>query len=534
MLKIYEGEVFIIELEEFKKNIKQTLDNITKNPDYSKMVFLLKKAGKIIAATNLKNFLENKIEIKTFLNRKGVFIEARDYCLENQVPYDTFFPVINEMGECLYLLYYEENKIYTQYRPGGHVFPPLEYNLKEEEKMDYSLVKCADVYIISQLEEYTYAIVLLLLKKYPEKTIIMLDKSVVYFPELIDCVMYIEPAKIDFKDMRRKFYSKHSMWIISEGVNYNDFPYGCFINIYNSINVLYSMVWCSKKESFGECNKDSVIYVADFCGERTGLMGYVRGIYEHYLIAKRHKWKFCVDLSNKPNQYLDSAHENMWDYFFEPLSDVSVEEAYKSFSVIRASHNNISMNDLLLPYIREESDKNANAMRNVKFNLNTRIRIQELMPEELKNNGNCVLGVVLRGTDYRDEANRKKGRGGVKVAGLQKMIAKCKFIIDLYGYQYIFLATEDLEYYKKMKEEFGNKCLSIDQKRVYYDYEGEYKSCAELLEIENGKEFGRRYLAILQALANCRALIANIDSGVAWGAKGLNGSKYEYYEIVSP
>lgn len=108
--------------------------------------------------------------------------------------------------------------------------------------MDYSLVKCADVYIISQLEEYTYTIVLLLLEKYPNKTINMLDKSAEYFPELMELIMYIKPEKIDVGDIRRRFDNKHSMWIISDEINYNDFLYGCFPDIYNSMNVLNSMV----------------------------------------------------------------------------------------------------------------------------------------------------------------------------------------------------------------------------------------------------------------------------------------------------
>lgn len=81
MLRIYDGEVFVIELEEYEKNIRQTLEKILKNPDYVKMVFLLKKAGEIIGAANLANLLKNQIIYKTFSDRGGgIFRGPRLLC----------------------------------------------------------------------------------------------------------------------------------------------------------------------------------------------------------------------------------------------------------------------------------------------------------------------------------------------------------------------------------------------------------------------------------------------------------------------
>lgn len=436
----------------------------------------------------------------------------------------------------VYILYYMENRIYTKYSPKGSVYSPLRYDLESGEKnIDYSLVKRADVYILSELEEYTYVIAMLLAKKYPHKTILILDKKVSYFPELAARTIYIESSEKDLENIYIRFYRKHCLWIISEGVNY--FPFGHFIDIYNSMNVLYSMTWCQKIEGFGDKNQDYTVYLVDFLGGpngRAGLVDYMRYVYAHYLVAKRHGWKFCVDLSRQPNQYLMAEGENMWDYYFEPLSDIPREEAYECFSVIRAYENGIRMHSApILPYMRGiYSDNNKEAMKTVRFNKKTKEKINELMPEILKRD-NYVLGVILRGTDYRKEANEYRQRG-VKVASLEKMIAKCKFIIELYGYTHIFLATEDLEYFQKVKGEFGDRCLSIDQKRRYHDYSSEYKTCADVLEIENGKEFGRTYLAVIQSLANCRSLIANMNCGATWAAEGLNNSKYEYFEVVSP
>lgn len=553
MLKIYDKEVFIIELEELLERSLETMRNILKIPNCQGMVFLLKEAGKIIAATNLANFRRNNIVFQTFSDNKRVFLEARDYCIENQVPYDTYFPVLDNMGNCAYLLHYVRNKAYMSYWKdlSCGLFP--KYDLDNHmENLDYSLVEKADLYIFSEVEEYTYAIVTFINKKYPNKPIYFLDEKISYFPKLKGKAEYIESIYC----IAEKTEKNQCLWVISDGriyegvplefyennageegpdfllKNYGKIPSESFFNVYNSINVLYSMCWCSIRESFGCENKNCHIFLADFQGGGSGLGDYIWTIYVWYSIAKKRGWKFAINLCRRPNQYLMSESENMWDYFFEPLSDLPLDEVYRSASVIRASVNHISMiENGRLPYFRYEAYATTNeVMKHIKFNTDTQNRINELIPEILKKE-NRVLGVILRGTDYRPEANEIVNRPQM-TAQLEQMIDKCKFIMELYEYETLFLATEDLEYFEIMIKEFGRQCLSIDQKRVYYDYHTGYKLCADLLKLENGKEFGRRYLAIVQSLANCKSLLTNVYNNTAWMAKTLNDSKYEYFEVI--
>lgn len=201
----------------------------------------------------------------------------------------------------MYLLYYNEDRIYSTVFPKGQIKTMPDYALEDNgEKYDYSLVENADVYIFSELEEYTYAIILLLAEAYPQKTILVLDKKISYFPELADCAVYAEPEHPGFESIYRKVYKKHCLWVISDMINYDGFPWGYLIEIYNSINVLYSMAWCRKRVRLGEKNKDCVIYLADFPGTKCGLVDYIRFTYIHYSIAKQHGWEFCVDYSRRP------------------------------------------------------------------------------------------------------------------------------------------------------------------------------------------------------------------------------------------
>lgn len=470
MLKIYDKEVFVIELEEFRENAEQMLKNITENPDYKRMVFLLKTAGKIFAAAKLEN-------------------------------------------------------------------------------LDFSLVEQADMYIFSELEEYTYALVCILSKKFPSKPIYFLDGRLSYFPELENKVKRANSV-FEIEGASRE----RCLWVISDGRIYQGIPLDYYTNvddaecsdldyrnamrspsdyfyhIYSSVQVMKSMLWCSVRESFGEKNRDKVIFLADFSGGSAGLGDYVMFLGIWRRIAKQRGWSFVVNLCHKPNQYLMSESENMWDYFFESMSDMPLDEVYESASVISAHTNGISLTSHGLPYTEHGLYRAMGNPREViqfmKFNQETRIKIDEWMPEILKTE-NRVLGVILRGTDFRPEVCKD-------TASLDKMLKKCRFIMDLYGYSHIFLATEDLEYYEKTKQEFGDQCLAIDQKRAYHDYRIGHKTCAELLAVEDGREFGRKYLAIVQSLANCKALLSNMYNNTTRMAEGLNDSKYEYFEVVTP
>ena len=162
--------------------------------------------------------------------------------------------------------------------------------------------------------------------------------------------------------------------------------------------------------------------------------------------------------------------------------------------------------------------------------METRTYINELIPREIRDNAR-VLGVIARGTDYRNEANEMIGRS-VRIPDIEDVINRCKELMITWKCDYVFIASEDAEFFDKLKEAFGSKAIYIEQKRVQHDYTQSYRSIAELLEIQNEKEYGRRYLAIIQALANCTVLLTNRTSGACSAALGLNNHNYEHYELV--
>ena len=76
--------------------------------------------------------------------------------------------------------------------------------------------------------------------------------------------------------------------------------------------------------------------------------------------------------------------------------------------------------------------------------------------------GRKVLGVLIRGSDYL-----AVGFGGSrKMATVEQMVPKIRQWMAEYGYEKVFLATEDSDILAKMKKEFGRDMIALAQERL--------------------------------------------------------------------
>lgn len=143
--------------------------------------------------------------------------------------------------------------------------------------------------------------------------------------------------------------------------------------------------------------------------------------------------------------------------------------------------------------------------------------------------GRRFLGVLIRGTDYL--VVYKDGLR--KMAGVEDMIPLIRDWIDRYGYEGIFLATEDLDVLSRMRREFEHLVIVIAQERHSVSELSGHKLLAEL-EKENALDYDSsvaestvNYFYALYMLSRCTAFIC---SGACNGydlAVGFNGGRYE-------
>lgn len=529
MLKMYSGDVFQLEISdshEFSMNISYILEQ----DSYEDKMFLLYRSGFLVGAASLNMLLQGDVTLQVFKLEDDFFEKVRDYCVKNKVAYGSAFPLINDFGECEEILLYEQNiildgpsdknpKFYESYN---------DYDFDKIENLDFSLFIDVDSIIFMELEEYTYAIAKLLLKVFPEKRLICLDErmskflsNVEYFEALEECL-----------DLKNRIIIFSDKW--NDLGKFSD----CITNVYNSINVMYSLTWIENRESFGKLYPDSIVFLIDYSTGNAGLVDIMKFTATYVMIAQKRGWIPVVNLNCHPNQYLNSIDDNMWEYFFSPVSNISIEEAYACKNVIRCSVNNIRLNEFRINIFYRKMEKLLFINHGLRWRQIIRINAECLefivsnIPNKILDANWRVLGCVARGTDYGNAANSLMNRNRAPIASIDKMITTCKWKMELWNCDYIFLATEDEKIFKKFKSEFREKLLYVNQKRVWHDYTKNYIPVAKLLDIKDGKKFGMTYLSVLYSLSRCNVLLYSARVGAVVASEALNEEGFEACERI--
>lgn len=493
---------------------------------------------------------------KTFHLSENLFLEARDYVYSNQVADGTRFPVLDAKEKRLFWIQYTENLVLGEKRSD---FPDYEKRFLDREGLDFSLLNRRRTYVFTEAEEYSVAIAGLLQKYCPEKRCIFLDKRAKYFikgksvrflPFCGTAGRYMGLLK---KWMRGKnqdigFVSRTVCLLLYRFIKFLDKKHHvCIVatdkdffwpvdSICNSAKLMYSVLWCKNRKSFGNRNGDKTIVLLDYPCFNEGLVSIMRLTYTHVRWILEKGYIPVVDLHEYPNQYLNSEKENMWEYFFEPVSEISVGEAYESKNVISASENTVLLGESKInPYQEKWGRRSLDSevfCKLIRMNKATRQYVEKKMPEKLSGR---VLGVVMRGTDYRKEAAEKINKEWRRdIVDAETFLQACIHYKNKLEYEYIFLATEDAEYFEMFRQTFGDKLLSVDQKRVSYDYKNQkYVQIKDLLAIQDGKAAGRNYLAVIHSLSVCDSLLYNIECGAVQLAECWNNNKYRICKQIA-
>lgn len=557
MIKICGSNTIYVQYEKLYKD--SCLQNdyfdslIKRKANADDVIFIITKDNKIAAAASHKDICNNNIFFKVFSICENVFEQVKDYVYSNKLPDGVSFPVLDEKGSLLFPVVYAENIVLGQKHTD---FPDYEKRFTELNGLDFTLLSKYNKFIFISAEEYSVAIAKILHQKYPDKKIVFLDSRSKYFLGEIPfrCLPMRGTAEKHF-DLLCRWINGEKLRFVNRLISYalytlirhleksgghmfitpNKEHFWPMDSIYNSGSVMYSLMWCGEKKNFGDKNRGKTVYLLDYACHNEGLVSIIRWTLAHIRWITERGGIPVVNLNKFPNQYLNSESENMWEYFFEQVSEVTVAEAYDSSSVICLSDNAVILGEAKInPYQRKwmnmPEKKEFEAI--AKLNTETKSYISEHMPKEIGKSR--ILGVVARGTDFRNEAAAKINKEWRQnVVGIDKLVSACRHYMDTLNCEYIFLATEDADYFEKFEDCFGGKLLSVSQKRVSYNYrDNEYVQVKDLMQIKDGKEFGRNYLTVIQSLASCDALLYNINCGSVQLAGAWNGGKYEVCKCI--
>lgn len=140
--------------------------------------------------------------------------------------------------------------------------------------------------------------------------------------------------------------------------------------------------------------------------------------------------------------------------------------------------------------------------------------------------GYRVLAIVRRGTDYI-------GTGMFKQPDIDVMIEEARTWMTQYGYDKIYLATEDERILHRFTSAFPDAIIT--NKRSYYDRamaEQNVKWIGQVhFDRENDDYYkGLEYLSSIYILSKCDALLAGY-CGATNVALALNDEKYERFKV---
>ena len=127
----------------------------------------------------------------------------------------------------------------------------------------------------------------------------------------------------------------------------------------------------TKKFSFGEKNNDKIFYVIKRT-PGTGFFSNVLFVINHLMVAKKNNYISVVDMENFPTIYNEKNEifktKNSWEYFFENLNKIKLEEVYQSKNVIITSNKfeKFFEKDLISEEIKTAFRENLKIKKNLK------------------------------------------------------------------------------------------------------------------------------------------------------------------------
>lgn len=462
--------------------------------------------------------------IPTLTINADMFVKARKLFSEGAI----LISVKDNAGSDAFYLKHQKDLI--ENNEGHCIEVDINYDgaeLDKEENLDVTLLEKADSYIFYELEEYTYEIAKFISLRYPKKKVYFFDSYVKYFleEEWGNKISYID-SEAEFYDMP----TGNCLYITSDWRNHNDIVPDYVSHIYNSINVMSSLCWARKLSNLGSMNEEKTVLIID-CdfGTSCGLAYIVRFVCVYVQMAYERGWMPVVNLTGD-NMYIDNDTDNMWDQYFEAVSDISLDAALKSSRVVNLRNNAASYCAIYYnPYFRRIWSQNAKWKINLKTEVEEQFR--EKMDKALLDKDEKVLGILVRGTDMPKLCKSDKST--------QSLIEESMEVFREGKFSKIFLATEDEEYFNQFRNAFGDKITYVDQTRK----KSGDQAIGDQLGLKRGqrKEFGLKYLSITYYLSQCDALLYNFPVGAyylmnKWRCRPMEfmhqiGSKNEQHEI---
>lgn len=282
--------------------------------------------------------------------------------------------------------------------------------------------------------------------------------------------------------------------------------------------------------SYGDANPDKTFYIIGVPYTTAGLFAIVKSVFCHICYAVQQGYVPVVDMQNFKSQLsdVDSKDENAWEMYFLQPAGYNLQDISMSKNIIKSSS---------LPFpkgIKIGFDTTLDANFHKAFSplyekyIIPTPEVAAYVHQKIESVIGCrqhVLGVLCRGTDYAES----KPCGHPIQPTAEQAIAKTKDVMRQYGYEHVFLATEDKRIYNAFQDAFGNKLLFSGQK-LYEGMNGK-KFLSELAVSSYSEKWHNTvdYYSTIYILSKCDGLLGGLTCGSICAYLMSNKYSYTYF-----
>ena len=276
-----------------------------------------------------------------------------------------------------------------------------------------------------------------------------------------------------------------------------------------------------------ECSIEGVGsgYVFDFGGvsksrpiicitpARVGLMWHFSRI--NRIVFSRKDCIFYVDMQNFKNQLIspqDLGFYNPWNYYFVNYCNYDAESVYDGGKVYIINCTTAPRITSEMPLDRSFLSKGMTSYENTMF-------------KDVFRNRKKVLGVFLRGTDYRVANWHQMPMDPYEAANVAKQF------MESYGLKYVFIDTEDEHNFEVFKNIFGDKLIYLERDRfkdgqpmpLTFAYTDSFQSLIT----------GRDYLTETLLVSRCPVVLSSSGSSALYIRQLSEARGNKFFMILS-
>lgn len=402
----------------------------------------------------------------------------------------------------------------------------------DDAGLDYSYVDRFALVIYHELEEYSYHTARMIRRHNPDTVIAFTDANAAFFFQEDESLILVESEdalferRPELKTLKTLRADSEIRWDVQ----------GVFTNRVSSYVIMTSLYWIKREFYYGPLNPDKTFYLIKQPVKENGLTALIANVIGTKQMIRHIRPEFIpvVDLgvAGDPNQFAGTSGEDVWSMFFEQLSDHSLKEVYNSQHVILDQNSNLNLNPYMTEFVfsnqRAELKYGSDLQYNEAVTRHTEAVLAKTFPRDSKR----VLAVIVRGSDYLAPKVAKYVPHGITA---KETLEKAIRYVREKRFDYVYLCTEDQSYLELFKKSaLRDRLIYVDQERI--DYQKEENNGKLLLEIygqEKSNPYPRtlNYIAVLEGLTKCQALLANVSCGAVTYALG-RGTDYEFVDVT--